>query len=115
MDPLSSAGLAANILEFMHFATQIVSTARKLHEFATGSTAEHHEMEQLARQLRTFAENEAANLVKTPDHNFQNLKQQKEHQLFDLRAQCVEVSSELIAILERLKFGKKHSAGEAIS
>ena len=56
MDPLTAAGLASNIVQFVEFTTKILSGARRLYTSTSGAIEENQKLESLTENLRELAE-----------------------------------------------------------
>ncbi|KAE8453239.1 hypothetical protein EG329_011306 [Mollisiaceae sp. DMI_Dod_QoI] len=98
MDPLTAVGLASNILQFVSFASDLFSGTQKLYGSNAGATAEHVELESLTRNLRKLAEN-----AKLPE-TYESIHLSKDEEtLKNLSEQCMEVSNELLSVLDGLK------------
>jgi hypothetical protein len=53
MEALVAIGLAANIVQFIHFASQVVTEARETYRSGVGGSAKHLDLETVAEDLRT--------------------------------------------------------------
>jgi hypothetical protein len=51
MDPLTSLGLAANLLQFIEFATKLVGKASDIHKSAQGIHPENTELWDISKRL----------------------------------------------------------------
>lgn len=51
MDPLTAIGLAANVLQFIDFATKIVSKGNRIRKSADGLLEEYHDLEIVTSDL----------------------------------------------------------------
>ena len=56
MDPLSSVGLAAAIVQFVTFTSSFISTAREIHASPTGNTAEVLNLRLVSQNLQQRGE-----------------------------------------------------------
>jgi hypothetical protein len=97
MDPLTALGLASNIVQFVDFSGKLISATHEIYTSASGARNENVELESLAQNLKHLA-NQACPLQTTI------MVVGKEDELLrDLGKQCVELSDELVSILEKLK------------
>jgi hypothetical protein len=52
MDPISILGLAANILQFIDYGTQLLSGTQEIYRSATGASSENIEIEGTTERLQ---------------------------------------------------------------
>ncbi|KAE9367360.1 hypothetical protein N431DRAFT_415963 [Stipitochalara longipes BDJ] len=105
MDPLTALGLASNIVQFVDFTGKLLSSTRKLYVSSSGAKGEHLEIESLARDIRELAKQAGPNKIPREAHM---RKGSEAVELFDLSGQCVEVSDDLLSVLESLKVKGDH-------
>ncbi|KAK3377288.1 hypothetical protein B0T24DRAFT_237832 [Lasiosphaeria ovina] len=109
MDPLTTVGLASNILSFVVFARDIVSSAGKLYKSSSGTTAEHLESERLAEEIR----HRAANFSLPPVQDESTLPEDDRF-LRELSRQCQGVADELLVELQGLKVDGSHKGWKSL-
>lgn len=96
MEALAAASLAGNILQFIDTTSKLVSTARQLHSL--GAKQEYRELETIAKEIRDHAEQV------TPSEPPEDKSLSKEEEgLRALGRECVEITNELIPVLDKLK------------
>lgn len=54
MEPLTALGLASNVVQFVHFASSLISSGSEIAQSAEGATRETLELEQVFDSLHTF-------------------------------------------------------------
>jgi len=123
MDPLVATGLAGNVVQFVDFSYKVVSTARKLYKSAGGTIAENQELEALARDLCELAKKDN---VKTLSKYIRDVippktKRQPDDEDFredeiirQLSQQCIDISEDLIRVLQLLKVKRDNRAWESV-
>jgi hypothetical protein len=104
MDPLIALGLASNIIQFVDFASKLFSTTKRLYVSQSGASAEHLELESLARHIKKLAE--GAKPCNSPGSK---IISDEDNTLVDLGNQCVAVSRELLGVLNSLKLKGGHT------
>jgi len=55
LDPVSALGVAAAVVQFVDYGTQIVSKGRKIYRSGDGTLAENVELEATSSRLRDLA------------------------------------------------------------
>ena len=103
MEALVAVGLASNIVQFISFAQDLVSTSKQISRNADGALIENHELESIAMNLSRLGSNL---LVKT-SHNATCTKEDED--LRKLCEGCRHVSKLLIEKLRSLKVDSKFS------
>ena len=105
MDPLTALGLASNIVQFVDFTSKLISTTQKLYVSSSGAKDEHLELEILARNIQDLAEHAKSRLggVSGPA-----ILSKEDGTLLDLSDQCIEVSNQLLSLLESVKVKGQH-------
>jgi hypothetical protein len=58
LDPLTSLGLASNIVQLIHFSTDLVSSVKEVHQY--GSSIDVQSLRTVASSLRTLRSNVAS-------------------------------------------------------
>jgi len=105
MDPLTALGLAGNIVQFVDFTSKLISTTQKLYDSSSGAKDEHLELENLARNIQEQAEHAKSRLGGVSGPAILS----KEHgTILDLSDQCIEVSNQLLSLLESVKVKGQH-------
>jgi hypothetical protein len=104
MDPLTAVSLAGNIVQFVDFASKLISGARTLYN---GEAAENVEIQTLTKDIRTLAEK-----TRPPD-NPQRLLEENDVTLKILSDQCIALSDELLSMLQSLKTTSEHNVLES--
>jgi hypothetical protein len=105
MDPLTALGLASNIVQFVDFTSKLISTTQNLYVSSSGAKDEHLELEILARNIQDLAEHAKSRLggVSGPA-----ILSKEDGTLLDLSDQCIEVSNQLLSLLESVKVKGQH-------
>jgi len=105
MDPLTAIGLAANILAFIDFGAKVISTAKDIHDCATGVTREDEARKNVAKEMKFFA----SKLLPPPDSQLDI----QERVLSRLTADCHALSERILAFYEKIQLKDSHSKGQA--
>lgn len=97
-DPVTATGLAGNIVQFVQFASDIVSKFREIYTSAAGAARE-------TIDLVTLAENDIALQLRTSlqSPGILSALTKEDQQLEDVRVQCREIATELLEALDMLK------------
>jgi hypothetical protein len=107
MDGLSALSVAASVAQFIEFGCSLVSKTREIYKSAHGATISQVEAEIATRRLIELSERLKASLQKkeAPD-NVSN----PDEALKVICNNCISMSKELLARLEKLKVeeGQKH-------
>jgi hypothetical protein len=107
MESLAALGLAANIVQFVHFGATLLSEASERHRSASGTTIGHAELELIANNLKQLT-------AKLQVSQTGSGSQQLESGLGELCKQCKTVSDELVVMLDKLRVNGKHIRWENI-
>lgn len=99
-DPLSALGLAANIVQFVTFASDLITKTRKLSASTDGSLVQNAELEAITLSLRTFSYGFYDSMGGTSS---------SERELQALCHGCQDVTQELLGSIEGLKSHKLHN------
>ena len=102
MDPLSGISLAGNILQFLDFATNIISQGHEIYRSSDGAGERNLEIEAAAKRL--FELNKY--LPGTVPHRANG--NAFDHGLMGVANSCSAVAKELLEVLEKLKVEGKH-------
>ena len=100
MDPLTALGLASNIVHFVDFTSKLISTTQKLYVSSSGAKDEYLELESLARNIQDLAEHAKPRLGGVSEPTILSIE---DGTLLDLSDQCIEVSNQLLYLLESVK------------
>jgi hypothetical protein len=112
MEALTAVGLASNIVQFIGFAREVVSTNRSISRNADGALVEHLEIDAVAQQLQTLSERLTVRPTeKKSKHSEQDGKpsappgplSKEEQELEQLCGGCRAVSRLLIEKINSLK------------
>ncbi|KAH7360458.1 hypothetical protein BKA65DRAFT_421518 [Rhexocercosporidium sp. MPI-PUGE-AT-0058] len=104
MDPLTVLGLASNIVQFVDFTSKLISATHSLYASSSGAKLENVELEGLTQDLQRLALQ-----VNPPDVSYtRNTMTEEESDLLNLSKQCLEVSTELLLVLESIKVKGNH-------
>ena len=97
-DPVTATGLAGNIVQFVQFASDIVSKFREIYTSAAGAARE-------TIDLVTLAENDIALQLRTSlqSPRVVSALTKEDQQLENVRIQCREIATELLEALDMLK------------
>jgi hypothetical protein len=108
-DPLTALGLAANIIQFITFASSLVSKTSEISNSAHGSTLENTELKAIATNLTDL--NKQLEPPKAPGGNDkQSRKAAKSgERLRELCTECEKAAWELLSVIQRLEHGKGRS------
>ena len=103
MDALTALGLASNIIQFVEFTSNLISTAHTLYTSPSGAKLEYLELGVLATNLKQLAEQA------TPSEtNNDGRLSEEDETIRGLSKQCRAVSDELLSVLETLKVKGDH-------
>lgn len=103
MDPLTAIGLAGNIITFVDLSTKILSRTKELYESASGATTENDELESLTKNLKELAGKTRRQTSNASRDSRFGLNITTETVLDSLNRQCIQVSDELLEILDSVK------------
>ena len=96
MDPLSAVGLASSIVQLVDFTTKIVNGARQVYESRAGVVAQNADIGLCASELKALCDRVQADA--------RPISHKQDYEAFArLADRCIEVSSDLLALLEKLK------------
>jgi hypothetical protein len=114
-DPVTAAGLAGNIVQFVQFASDIISKFREIYTSAAGATRE-------TIDLKTLVENDIALCrqlrISLRPREVLSALTKDEQQLEDVRVECIKIAMELLEALAQLEIkgapGKRKSFRKAL-
>ncbi|KAK1756510.1 hypothetical protein QBC47DRAFT_445089 [Echria macrotheca] len=113
MESLVALGLASNVIQFVDFASKLISTAHTLYVSSTGSTAENAELEVLATHIRALADSFCPHAAVATSNAISNTTRgnapaPKPDALHDLASQCRHVADQLLALLASFTVQGRH-------
>lgn len=95
MEPLAALGAAAAVAQFVDFSCKILSNAREIHGSVSGATEENSSLGNATREMQRLTEK----LITTEFHD----GTEEEKLLNSLVAECRSLSSQLLALLDKIK------------
>ncbi|KAK4207879.1 hypothetical protein QBC37DRAFT_454306 [Rhypophila decipiens] len=104
MDPISAFGLATNILTFINFTREIITTGRDIYQSSNGATATHLESETLTNDIKNRVEK-----TTFPRALDESLLTDDDKCLRSLSLQCGFVADELLRALDKLRVEGRHT------
>ena|SRR5438034_577290 len=107
MDPFTAIGLAGNIITFIDFGFQVVSTAREIYGSNSGTTSENEDLEFLTGKVSNLALNLDP---KIPTSQMTD----DERNLNSVAVECTRLSNDLLDLLKNLKARKTGSTKESL-
>jgi hypothetical protein len=110
MDPFTAIGLVGNILQFIDFSFEIVSTAREMYSSTTGATSGNQDLEFLTDKCTNLVLNLQCEKSTSP-------MTEDERNLKSLAIECTRLSVELQEMLQGLKArrtGSKRATLQAV-
>lgn len=93
LEPISTIGLAGNIIQFLDFTVKIISESHEAYYSAVGTKAEFVELEAIAKHIRGF----------TPSFHAENSVAHPADTFNDVQKSCLAVASELLGTINQLK------------
>jgi len=115
MDPLTALSVATSVVSFVDFGSKLLSKSRKLYKSSNGVLSEHVDLQIIALDIATLAQGLRRKL---PEHRPLSTPSKKgsaavddDGALDDMCRRCVEIASELLVQLEKLKVEKKDKKG----
>ena len=104
MDPASAFGLAASVVQFVSFTSDLVSATYTIHQSASGTTPAHTQLHTITTSLVSLNEDLHQSLLQRPDNQSPSRRDQE---IDKLCLDCTALSDELLAILEKLQLQNK--------
>lgn len=99
LDPLTALSVAASVIQFVEFSSQIVSKARHIYQSPHGILQGNYENETISIRLQSLAEG-----LKVPLKPKEDTAVTKQDQaLQDICMECISLSDELLLRLDKLK------------
>ena len=112
LDPFTSIGLAANIIQFITFASKLLSEGHEIYKSATGVTAENEELELVVRDLSEISQSLQEATPSSPASSSSSSSSSYcAPEINDLAPACQKVADELLSVVESLRVkegGTKH-------
>ena len=104
VDPLTTLGLAANVIQLLTFTGSLLSKGREIRDAAYGAPVAQRELETVTESLRQLS----ANLILPETGNRASIRKkgapmQTERELSELCDGCLGVSDELLKALKALR------------
>ena len=93
MDPITTIGLAGNIVQFVDFSWGLLCESKRLYESSIGALADNDVLDTIANDIDRFSD-----VLTAP-----SAVGAVSDQMRDLVLQCKEVAHELLAILDNVK------------
>ena len=115
LDPLSALSVAASVVQFVEFASKIVSKGKQLYDSPDGSLRDNEEAETATKRLQDLADSLKQSIEKVPQPKraptssaHKTLKDQyrQEMRLRAICEECERMSTELLVRLRQLKVPK---------
>lgn len=105
MDPLSALGVASNVVQFVDFASKLVSETARIYRGRARRDAEdgRSELERVTNDLEGFNKDLASSLQ---SHRNQWRVSQEDKEIIRICADCGKISSKLLAALSSLNPSK---------
>jgi hypothetical protein len=97
MDPISALSLAAAIVQFAQFGSNIIVTTYKVHQSTNGATQENLELAKLTTTLHDFQTRLAAPRAPSRGNDID------QKALEELAAKCRDIAADLLKLLNGLK------------
>ena len=107
MESLAALGLAANIVQFVHFGATLLSGTSEIYHSSTGASLGNAELELIAENLKQLSAGLEASPVGVGSP-------QLESQLRKISKECKKVSDDLIAVLDGLRAKGQHKRWQSL-
>jgi hypothetical protein len=112
MDPLSALGVAASVVQFLDFASTLVSSTYKIYKSTTGDTKEKLDLMVVTSSLKSLSNDLRLSLDQDTSEGKELSKVDTE--INTLCASCSDVADELILALEKLNVQKEHDIWQSV-
>lgn len=111
MEAVAAFGVAGNVIQFVQFASTLLSTAATIYQSASGSTLEADAMEKIYGTLLQFSRD-----LETGDRDCGIRHSKHEDALVELAAACEEKCQELLRLVGDLKVtpGRKQKLWKSV-
>ena len=103
MDPLSAVGLAANVIQFVDFATDLISRGNELYISSEGALSRNVEIEGVAKRLVDINQRILTNPLRFPKFGSDATGTSTHEPLARVAKSYNEVAKELLEVLDKLK------------
>jgi len=118
MEVLAAVGLASNILQFISFAQDLVSTTKQIWRNADGALTEHLELEAITTNLARlnsslFVRSTHTTVDSAEDRKLRKISNVEDKELKELSEGCRSISGLLIQKLNSLKVTSKSTGQSA--
>jgi len=108
MDPISSLGLASNVIQIIDFTGRIISHTHEISHSAEGVLESHTFLEDAANNLSELYQELAKNNTKSTKLS------EADRQLLKLRRECQDVTKNLIDLLNCVKNQNPHDKWQSV-
>jgi hypothetical protein len=115
LDPVSALGIAGNVLQFVDFASKVVSKGTQYYKSLDGALVENTELSavadnlsKLSRRLETSMPLEASMLGIRRHGESDPQYSPAEQGLWEANKECYRISVELVETLDKLKISDSH-------
>lgn len=105
MDPLTALGLAANVAQFVSFASELISKSEEIYASAKGCTSKVLTLETVYLQLRDFSSSLELSSQKDPKLLAVQGTSKHVFAINDLSRSCKEDCDRLLEVLCKLQGG----------
>jgi hypothetical protein len=112
MDPLSALRDAASVVQFIDFASTLVSSTYKIYKSTTGDTKEKLDLKVVTSSLKSLSNDLRLSLDQDTSEGKELSKVDTE--ITTLCVSCSDVADELILALEKLNVQKKHDIWQSV-
>jgi hypothetical protein len=111
MEALAAIGLTGNVLQFIQYAAQLLSTGTEIYRSSTGSSQKNHELENIYEKLSNFTSTllgqETAGHLSggrgSPNDPQGTTNHAHISALIDLSRDCKDVCDQLLEMIQKLK------------
>lgn len=112
MDPLSALSVAASVVQFIDFASTLVSSTYKIYKSTTGDTKEKLDLKVVTSSLKSLSNDLRLSLDQDTSEGKELSKVDTE--INTLCASCSDIADELILALEKLNVQKEHDIWQSV-
>jgi 6-phosphogluconate dehydrogenase len=99
MDPISALGIAAAAVQFIDFGSKLVSRSKEIYQSSSGFSAEHVDLTETTNKMISLSQN----LESTLQNSASQTLEFHESQLLEVCRQCLQISSELITAINKIR------------
>ena len=108
MEPLAAISLAGNVIQFVDFATNIVSRGNELYFSSHGALSKNMEIEDVAKRLIDINQRLLTSPLRVTEFSSTNGGRPRYEPLVLIVESCNEVAKELLETLDKLKVRGNH-------